>query len=114
MRYCLVSGEADFQLAKIGSSDQTEIGGWLCYGEDCSNQISWYSTLRARLSMPFVTGGFAFAHIQSMDGAGARTTDLGKMKLGWTIGGVVENAFAPNLSVKVDGLYVDLGRLSAG
>ena len=44
----------------------------------------------------------------------ARTTDLGKMKLGWTIGGVIENAFAPNQSVKVDGLYVDLGRLSAG
>ncbi len=58
----------------------------------------WFGTARARAGVAFGqaliygTGGFAFAD------------DVG----GWTVGGGVEYAFTNNLSLKVEGLYVNL------
>jgi len=88
--------------------------------------IEFFGTARARLGfMPvepvllYVTGGLAYAEVK-LSGSitnpacfgfcgPASTTDY---QTGWTAGGGLEYAFAPNWSAKVEYLYYDLGSLS--
>jgi outer membrane immunogenic protein len=84
-------------------------------GFTCSTSDSWLATARARLGYAanewlfYVTGGGAFGDVKM-----ATTFFPGQSvtKTGWTAGGGIEYGFAPNWSVKVEYLHVDLG--SAG
>lgn len=75
----------------------------------------WFGTVRGRIGysfdrvMPYITGGLAFGNIESSV-AGLPKSD--STEVGWTLGGGIETAFAPNWSAKLEYLYVDLG--SAG
>jgi outer membrane immunogenic protein len=67
----------------------------------------------------YVTGGAALANPQFSDTAcfplgegGCNSAAGGQTKLGWTVGGGAEWAFAPHWSVKAEYLYVDLGSVS--
>lgn len=86
-------------------------------GINCQTQNEWLGTARARVGyafdriMPYVTGGAAFGNIKATQ-TGLPSTD--DTKVGWTLGGGVEAAFAPNWSAKIEYLYVDLGHLSCG
>lgn len=70
----------------------------------------WFGTLRGRVGYSFSnvmfygTGGLAFGGLR------AETFGLSESRntAGWTVGGGVEFAFAPNWSAKVEYLYVDL------
>lgn len=77
--------------------------------------VDWFGTVRGRVGVTpldphllifgpqfliFGTGGFAYG--QTAEGGGVRE--------GWTAGGGVEWAFAPNWSTKIEYLYTDLGR----
>jgi outer membrane immunogenic protein len=59
--------------------------------------------------LPFVTGGLAIGNIKNTY-PGFTTVD--ETNAGWTVGGGVEFAFAPNWSAKVEYLHVDLGDVS--
>jgi outer membrane immunogenic protein len=86
-------------------------------------KVNWLATARGRLGITmsptllYVTGGAAFGGVKSgwFDGA---TPPLGlsvdKTKVGWVAGGGIEHAFAANWTVRVEGLYHDLGKASAG
>jgi outer membrane immunogenic protein len=62
------------------------------------------------------TGGLAVAEVQYSDlynfpaSATFNAASSSQTRAGWTAGGGVEWAFAPNWSVKFEGLYVDLGK----
>jgi outer membrane immunogenic protein len=87
-----------------------------------SDKLGWFGTVRARagvLVMPtlllYGTGGLAYGHVESNTSVAftaAGDTYIGSTsttKAGWTAGAGAEWRFAPNFSVKVEYLRVDLG-----
>lgn len=86
-----------------------------------SAKTDWIATLRARIGwvsnnwLLYGTGGFAWGHVKSSwnffrtssgyDAFGSADTT----KSGWTVGGGLEYAFAPNWTLKGEYLYIDLG-----
>ena len=95
--------EADVQGADIQ-------GGNALY----SSSTDVYGTARGRIGYAFNnvllygTGGFAWGRNEVLDVVGAQR--LSRTHTGYTFGGGMEYAFAPNWSAKVEYLYVDLGR----
>jgi outer membrane immunogenic protein len=99
-------------------------------------KIDWIATLRARAGWTqdcflwYVTGGAAFGQVESNSALSVTQTAAGTgtfgvanaaagfstTRTGWTVGGGVETSLArwgaPNLSAKVEYLYVDLGNVS--
>jgi outer membrane immunogenic protein len=83
--------------------------------------LDWFGTVRGRVGyailpslLVFGTGGFAYGHTSNnfvigftngyFDGA-----SHGSTRTGWAAGGGFEWAFTPNLSLKFEYIYVDLG-----
>lgn len=86
-----------------------------------STLVDWITTVRLRLgfaaknTMFYVAGGPALTHVettQRMPNAVPSYTQHEKWKLGWTIGGGVEQAITPKLSLRLDYRYIDLGKMS--
>lgn len=105
--------ESDISLAGIHGRDSLPS---TCLGV-CNTSIDWLGTVRGRAGfsadklLVFATGGLAVggvdAELKFAAGFGRKKT-----KLGWTVGGGAEWAVSPNISVKAEYLYVDLGRVS--
>jgi outer membrane immunogenic protein len=85
-----------------------------------SAEYGGYGTLTARLGygedrwLGYVKGGLAVADIDNRAGAisggvvdGTDFTKLHEVKTGWALGGGIEYAFQPNMSMKVEYLYMD-------
>jgi outer membrane immunogenic protein len=90
----VIGVEGDLQYADLGGASYAVPGvGIVSY-----DNSDWFGTVRARAGFAFdralvyATGGFAFADDRA----------------GWTVGGGVEYAITNNLSLKVEGLYVNL------
>jgi outer membrane immunogenic protein len=102
-----------------GDIDWADINGTTTTGcpLGCQTSNTWLSTVRGRLGyaadrfMPFVTGGAAFGDVRATT-PGFGTT--GSDRTGWTLGGGLEAALAPNWTAKVEYLYVDLGSFNCG
>jgi outer membrane immunogenic protein len=94
--------ETDIQYADLGGDN--DFGGIL----DDDDSDSWFGTVRARAGVAFdralvyVTGGLAYGEVNN----GFYGSD--DVNVGWTIGAGVEYAFTDNLTLKVEGLYVNL------
>jgi outer membrane immunogenic protein len=85
-----------------------------------TSELAWLGTARARVgydwngTLGYVTGGAAFGNVTSkvssqllgISGYAAQSDT----RMGWTIGVGVEHQFMPNLSGKLEYLYVDLGK----
>jgi outer membrane immunogenic protein len=84
------------------------------FGIACTTRSDWLATVRGRAGYAFDriliygTGGGAFGNVQ----AGSTGSYDSSTQVGWTAGGGVEWAFTPNLTAKVEYLYVDLGNAS--
>lgn len=80
----------------------------------CETRTNWLATFRGRLGyafdrfMPFVTGGLAVGDIEANVGGFGGVSDT---NAGWTAGGGIEAAIAPNWTAKLEYLYVDLGNV---
>ena len=63
--------------------------------------------------MPYVTGGFAYGRTDHSysenDDGDIYNYSYGATHTGWTAGGGVEYAITNNLTLKIEGLYTDLG-----
>jgi outer membrane immunogenic protein len=93
-----------------------------------SGKIDWLATFRARFGlavgngMAYATGGLALGKVDNKYTGNYNTccwSDLQftttdrSTRVGWTIGGGVEHMLSPNLTVRLQGLYVDLGSKGA-
>lgn len=82
---------------------------------NCETKNNWLATGRVRVgyafdrALPYLTGGVAAGNIRA-GFAGSPTDNI--TKVGWTAGGGLEAAVAAPVSVKVEYLYVDLGKAS--
>lgn len=83
-------------------------------------KVDWLATVRGRVGITmsptllYFTGGVAFAGVKSgwTDNDPAPANDaifLDETRVGWVAGGGIEHAFARNWTVRVEGLYHDLG-----
>jgi outer membrane immunogenic protein len=88
-------------------------------GSASTSKIDWMATARARAGLVmdralfYATGGLAVAHTKTTlddyyPGYVITTSDAATY-VGWTVGGGVEFAVAPNWTVKAEYLYADLG-----
>ena len=110
-----------FVLGIEGDGDWTNLngttfvtGGSGC-GAGCETKSDWLATVRGRAGYAFDriliygTGGAAFGNLQAAFGSLPFSSST---QTGWTAGGGVEFAFTPNLTAKIEYLYVDLGNQS--
>jgi outer membrane immunogenic protein len=99
----VVGVETDLQYADIGGRGSfTPVVGTTFVTDDSDN---YFGTVRARLGFAFdraliyATGGFAYGDVGTFGGGSNG---------GWTVGGGIEYAFTNNLTLKLEGLYVNL------
>jgi outer membrane immunogenic protein len=107
--------ETDFSGADITGTGASSLT-YNCTTTGCYNDIHWFGTVRGRLGyawnnvLLYGTGGFAYgsaeAGIVGCPGGFCGTNEVN----GWTAGGGIEYGLAPNWSVKVEYLHVDMGR----
>ena len=83
-----------------------------------STMIDWMSTIRLRLGFAskntlfYITGGTAMGHVKTTNRIPTAIADYAnhsEWKLGWTIGGGIEQALTPKMSLKLGYRYIDLG-----
>jgi outer membrane immunogenic protein len=109
-----------FVLGVEGDWDWSNLNGTggavaACGGPGCETKSNWLSTVRGRAGWAFDrvllygTGGVAFAPIQAGFPGGPFESHT---ETGWTAGGGLEFAFAPNWTAKAEYLFVDLGNAS--
>lgn len=97
--------ETDLELAGL---DGSGIG---TLGSRHSSQIDWLGSFRGRIGFAadrtlfYLTGGLAYGDI-STAGPDFTTSDW---RTGWTAGGGIEHAFAPNWTARIEYRYTDLG-----
>ena len=114
----VVGVEADLQWADLGGSDgaasvppaYTAVG-FIPAG--AAGGIDWFGTVRARVGVAFdraliyATGGFAYGGADDDNDAFGLVND-DDVRTGWTLGAGVEYAFTNNLTLGVEGLWVNL------
>jgi outer membrane immunogenic protein len=100
-----VEGDFDYSWMKDSNGAAAPCAG-------CEVRSHYLGTARGRLGyawdrwLPYITGGAAFGDIQvSTPAGGSQYTN----KVGWTVGGGLEYAFASPWSAKIEYLYTDLG-----
>jgi outer membrane immunogenic protein len=99
----VVGVEGDLDWANIQ-------GGGICTFA-CQTTDKWLGTVRGRVGsaidrwMPYAPGGLAFGNYQAQSNLGTSSTT----NAGWTLGAGVEYGIVPNVSVKAEYLYVNLG-----
>ncbi|HZY66957.1 MAG TPA: outer membrane beta-barrel protein, partial [Devosia sp.] len=111
----VLGAEADFQGTTFGRQGDGTIGTTPYYG--VAPSLDWFGTVRGRLGYAFDrwlvygTGGFAYGGGSASPYATSYPYTLpDTTRLGYAVGGGVEYALTEHISVKVEGLYVDLGK----
>ncbi|MGA2124798.1 MAG: outer membrane protein [Xanthobacteraceae bacterium] len=113
--------EGDGSYSWIKGSTAGTLGGCGGAPPNCSSNLQALGTFRGRLGwaidrvLPYVTGGLAVGSLHGAEGDVAANGAFGSGSTtvaGWTVGGGVEVALAPNWSAKVEYLHVDLGNQS--
>jgi outer membrane immunogenic protein len=84
-------------------------------------ELDWLSTVRGRVGhdvgywgMGYITGGAAIGNIRASLTSLGLTAEQSTTRLGWTIGAGWERKITPNLSAKIEYLYVDFGSTNIG
>ena len=104
--------EADIDYSMMKGSSVCGLAG------TCETKNSWLGTVRGRLGyagwnnwLPYITAGGAFGDVKASNSA---TGSGSKTEIGWTAGAGIEYAMFTNWSVKLEYLYVDLGKFNCG
>jgi outer membrane immunogenic protein len=110
--------EGDFSwMGMNGGSNANTVLGAAPIGATFNTNVDWTATMTGRLGVAFDRwlvygkGGVAWAHDKFSTTAYTfpGTVDFTDTRLGWTVGGGVEYAFAPNWSAKAEYDYLRFG-----
>jgi outer membrane immunogenic protein len=82
-------------------------------------KIDWFGTVRARAGvlltpkvLLYATGGLAYGEVNTRETIGASAFSASDIKVGYAVGAGIEGAIGGNWTMKLEYLYVDLGRTS--
>jgi outer membrane immunogenic protein len=117
-----VEGDINYAHLDRGQNFHVNLGGEDTVGSQ-STRLHWLATVRGRIGYAFdrtllyATGGVAIGNVQSSVSAVVSTDAIfagsySQTRVGWTIGGGIEQAFTDRVSAKLEYLHFDLG--SAG
>jgi outer membrane immunogenic protein len=116
--------EADAQWADIDGDSAFTLSPYLVAGDfatvTTSNKVSRFGTFRPRVGLAwdrtlvYATGGLAWGRVEHTmtwrDSYGFAAVDhVAGTHVGYAVGGGVEHAFSPHVSLKVEYQYIDLG-----
>lgn len=111
----VVGAETDIAASGIKASfDYNEPG----FDQSIEAKVDWFGTIRGRLGyawdelLLYGTGGAAYGNLKAkahFSDAPDLDFDVSDTQWGWTIGAGVEYAITPNITLKTEYLYVDLG-----
>jgi outer membrane immunogenic protein len=118
-------------FGKTGSTAYSGSSGSITRSTNGKSQISSFGTVRTRLgyaadrTLFFVTGGLAYGKVKGgystlyvdtyrggTPTTSTETQSFNKMDYGWTVGAGVEHALSNNVTLKVEALYFDLGKVT--
>ena len=111
----LLGVEADISDSGIKGSTNTHPTWGCIVANGCFTDVNWFGTVRGRAGvvadkwLVYATGGYAYGNVH----VGILTdpaNDSTVSRSGWTAGGGIEYALAPNWTAKLEYLYVNLGR----
>ena len=110
--------ETDYNSLNLGKDTDYNLGDVLI-----STKWNWLATVRGRFGMAvdnvlvYVTAGAAIAKPTlswtEFGDPSDSWAEFGNVRVGWTAGGGVEYGISPNWTVKLEGLYVDLGTVES-
>lgn len=119
----------NFQIQNVVAGIETDVAwsgikgtnaGVFCAAA-CETKNTWLGTTRARIGvpmgttdswLPYITGGLAYGEISVSDTSAGATITRRKTQVGWTAGAGVEYMLASAWSVRLEYLYVDLGKFT--
>jgi outer membrane immunogenic protein len=109
--------EADIQVADLSDAAATATPAG--FAARATTDIDWFSTVRGRAGfaidrvLVYATGGFAFADVDNKitatNGIDSVAMSGSDIETGYSVGGGLEWMLAPNLTTRVEYLFVDLG-----
>jgi len=118
--------EADFQASTVKGGLNAPCGPGLCIvplTATYHQEVPWFGTVRGRLGFAnagwliYATAGYAYARLETEASVAAgpvsAAVSLHETRNGWTAGGGIEVALAPQWSAKLEYLYLDFGRHSS-
>jgi outer membrane immunogenic protein len=121
----VVGFETDFQASSLDGSLSAPCLPGLCglaLTATYEQKVPWFGTARGRVGFAssgwliYVTGGYAYLRLETdataTAGAAVAAFSLHETRSGWTVGGGIEIAIAPGMSVKAEYLYLDFGDVS--
>src|SRR5262249_28584483 len=121
----VVGVETDFQGSSLKGSISTPCIAGTCgvpLNGTFSQETDWFGTVRGRVGyaqagwLLYATGGYAYGRVKTdataTAGPASAQLSTSEMANGWTAGAGVELLLAPRWSVKLEYLYVDLGRVT--
>jgi outer membrane immunogenic protein len=100
--------ETDIEASDINGSGNSS-------GFAHDTQVDWIGSLRGRLGVAYdrtlfyATAGWAYGDV-SINSAAVSYSDI---RSGYTVGGGIEHAFSPNMTMRIEYRYTDLGEASA-
>jgi outer membrane immunogenic protein len=108
--------EFDFSFSGMRKNLPTPFNPAIHRGENFTADVNWFGTGRLRLGVPvdralfYATGGLAYAEVENRfdDPNNGFFVAQEKVRWGWTAGGGIEYAFAPNWTMRGEYLFVDL------
>jgi outer membrane immunogenic protein len=117
--------ETDFQGSSLKGSISAPCIGPLCglrLSAAYSQELPWFGTVRGRVGyaqagwLLYATGGYAYGRVDTnataLAGPVSAQLSTSEIANGWTAGAGAELLLAPRWSLKVEYLYVDLGRVT--
>lgn len=107
--------ETDIEASGIAGS------GFGSFGSVQSTNVDWLGSLRGRLgyaagrTLFYVTGGLAYGSVsidRSLAAGFVPFSNDSTWRTGWTVGGGIEHALSPHISLRLEYRYTDLGSVT--